>query len=136
MKRTIELETYALNPLVLAICNKFDVTKEELLGKRRNKKYVDARHVLFYLAYTKTSLTLPEIGRLVDRDHTTILHGCQKIKRAKSYDPDLELLIIETHLLALEYEVIRRKRLEKDRKENAKMIARIQMEKLNGLRAS
>jgi chromosomal replication initiation ATPase DnaA len=131
----IELETYAIQPLIIAVCNYFDLSKEEVLGKRRLKQIVNARHMLYYLAYVKTKYTLPEIGRMLGRDHTTILHGYQKVKNQKGYDPDLELDIIKVHHLALRYEVVRRERLEKDREDNARMIARIQMEKLNGLRA-
>ncbi len=53
---------------------------DDLLGKSRAKKVVRARHIAMYLAREETDATLPQIGdALGGRDHSTILHGCQKI---------------------------------------------------------
>ena len=35
-----------------------------------------------YLIRTMTNLSLPEIGREFDRDHTTVMHGLKKVEQA------------------------------------------------------
>jgi chromosomal replication initiator protein len=56
--------------------------KEALLrSKKRNKEIAHARHVAMYLARTLTNASLPQIGKVFgDRDHTSVLHACNKIK--------------------------------------------------------
>lgn len=52
-----------------------------LRSKKRNKDIAHARHVAMYLARTLTNASLPQIGKLFgDRDHTSVLHACNKIK--------------------------------------------------------
>jgi chromosomal replication initiator protein len=63
------------------------VLVQNLLGElaetqeKRSKDIVHARHVAMYLARTLTSSSLPQIGKnFGDRDHTSVLHACNKIK--------------------------------------------------------
>jgi chromosomal replication initiator protein len=52
-----------------------------LRSKKRNKEIAHARHVAMYLARTLTSASLPQIGKnFGDRDHTSVLHACNKIR--------------------------------------------------------
>ena len=52
-----------------------------LRSKKRNKEIAYARHVAMYLARTLTNASLPQIGKnFGDRDHTSVLHACNKIK--------------------------------------------------------
>jgi len=52
-----------------------------LRSKKRNKDIAHARHVAMYLARTLTDASLPQIGRdFGGRDHTSVLHACNKIK--------------------------------------------------------
>ncbi len=52
-----------------------------LRSKKRNKEIAHARHVAMYLVRTLTNASLPQIGKSFgDRDHTSVLHACNKIK--------------------------------------------------------
>jgi chromosomal replication initiator protein len=52
-----------------------------LRSKKRNKDIAHARHVAMYLTRTLTNSSLPQIGKnFGDRDHTSVLHACNKIK--------------------------------------------------------
>jgi chromosomal replication initiator protein len=63
---------------------------DDLISKRRNKEVVRARHIAIYLAREATSATLPQIGdALGGRDHSTVLHGYQKIADDLNADPIL-----------------------------------------------
>ena len=53
---------------------------DDLLSKRRTKEVVRARHIAMYLAREETEASLPQIGEaLGGRNHSTVLHGYQKI---------------------------------------------------------
>jgi len=53
-----------------------------------------------YLAREETQASLPQIGEAVHRDHTTVLHGCEKIAREIEADDSLrrDILTIRERL--------------------------------------
>lgn len=61
-------------------CRYFNVTRNDMLSPRRDRRVSYPRHVAMYIAKTLTLQGLPQIGRRFGgRDHTTILHGVRKI---------------------------------------------------------
>ena len=73
-----------------AVCAYYGVPVAEVLSMRRTQKIMRPRHVLFYLCRVLTVCSLPQIGRFLDgRDHTTILHGFNKIACLKHTDAQL-----------------------------------------------
>lgn len=58
----------------------FDLKPEHITGKSRKKQFAEPRQLLMYLLRHELGIPLSEIGRLLgDRDHTTIMHGIEKI---------------------------------------------------------
>jgi chromosomal replication initiator protein len=57
----------------------FGLTVDDLTSKSRSRPLTTARHVAMYLVRECTGMTLPKIGELFTRDHTTALHGINKI---------------------------------------------------------
>ncbi|MBQ9806043.1 MAG: chromosomal replication initiator protein DnaA [Clostridia bacterium] len=64
-----------------AIYHKYGVTKEDLIGKKRNKEIANARHVCIYLIRELTEMSYPSISKIFDKDHTTILHSYETMRR-------------------------------------------------------
>ena len=59
----------------------FDYRNKDLTGKSRKADLVKARHVAMYLLREELGLQLTKVGELMGgRDHTTIMHGVDKIK--------------------------------------------------------
>ena len=74
-----------------AVSESFNVSVEDLLGKKRDRKTSMARHAAMYVMRTQTNCSLAEIGReLGGRNHATILHGCSKIQDELPSNPRLE----------------------------------------------
>lgn len=65
----------------------YDLTVEELLGRGMTRNVAWARQVSMYLCRELTDLSMPAIGEVFDRDHTTVMHAHQKITRAVADDP-------------------------------------------------
>jgi chromosomal replication initiation ATPase DnaA len=128
-----EDDVYSVSSLIKAVCQVFAVGKDDLVGKRRMAYIVTPRHVLYYLGYQNTSHSLPSLGRFLDKDHTTLIYGRDKIKLRIKKNKSFALKIEQTHLLAIAFEEKRQKNLEDIREEVADMVYKIQMEKLNGL---
>lgn len=52
----------------------------EIKSLRRNVDLVKARHLICWLLRRHTSLSFPNIGRLLGgRDHTSVLHACRRV---------------------------------------------------------
>ena len=74
--------------ILQAVSERYNVTVAEVISKKRNKEYTLPRQVAMYLIREMTSLSTTAIGReLGDRDHTTVMHGCEKITDAMAKDP-------------------------------------------------
>lgn len=70
------------NPLKIIdiISSHFHIPAAHLVGKSRKKHIVEARHVLMYILRQELGLTTNKIGELIGgRDHTTIMHGVEKV---------------------------------------------------------
>jgi len=73
-----------------AVALTFGVPEAALLEKRRDKEVVLPRHVAMLLMRELTGSSLSEIGAaLGGRDHTTVMHGCEKIMAAAAADERL-----------------------------------------------
>ena len=68
----------------------------DLESKRRDQAITHPRHIAMYLCQSMLNMSLTEIGKeFGKRDHTTVLHGCEKIKKNLEVDYNLERAIKE-----------------------------------------
>ena len=57
-------------------CEYLHVDRDDLIGKKKNKEIVEARHIAMYLMTEMLTLPLKAIGNLFGgRDHTTVIHA-------------------------------------------------------------
>jgi chromosomal replication initiation ATPase DnaA len=61
------------------ICNYYQVSYGQLMSKYRGEEVTLARQMSMYFAKDKTELNGEEIGKIFNRDRTTVLHSIQKI---------------------------------------------------------
>ena len=64
-----------------AVCTALHVRRGDLISPRRTPDVTRARHIAIYLSRELTELTLAEIGRQFNRDHSTILHAIRNVTR-------------------------------------------------------
>ena len=87
--------------ILAATSQHFEVSQNDLLGKRRDARTAGVRQVAMYLMRNDGRETFPEIGRVLGgRDHTTVLHGCKKVERRLKLEDRLKADIeaIRVHL--------------------------------------
>ncbi len=69
----------------------FGLTYKDLRGKRRTKAVAFPRQVAMYLSRELTEYSTTEVGgEFGGRDHTTVMHACQKIEDRMKIDPNIE----------------------------------------------
>ena len=73
-------ERISVSEIIDIVADHYGITQDELIGPSRQKEFVLPRQIVMYLAREETTASLPAIGQaLGGRDHTTVLHGSQKM---------------------------------------------------------
>lgn len=72
------------------VANYFHISINDLKGKKRMKSIVMPRQIAMYLSREMTNNSLPKIGKeFGGKDHTTVIHACDKIAEIIKLDSDL-----------------------------------------------
>ena len=72
------------------IAEHFQMKIEDMKSRKRNRPIAYPRQIAMYLCRELTDLSLPKIGELFGgRDHTTVIHACDKI--STSIESDLQV---------------------------------------------
>ena len=78
------------------VASHYNVTVEELHAKKRTAAIVVPRQIAMYLSRELTEASLPQIANFFGkRDHTTVMHACDKISKSKNDDPNLSRTLDE-----------------------------------------
>lgn len=79
-----------LDDIQEAVSARFHVKISDLKSRRRSKTLVHPRQIAMYLCRELTDASFPEIGRhFGGKDHTTIIHACKQIAKAREADSAL-----------------------------------------------
>ncbi|BDA77071.1 chromosomal replication initiator protein DnaA [Leptospira kobayashii] len=71
------------------ICERMSVARKDLLGKSRKADYILPRHLSMLLLHEILGLPKSQIGRIFSAQHTTVIHGINKIKERFNEDQNL-----------------------------------------------
>jgi chromosomal replication initiator protein len=98
LKDTITLEEseQRISPETILQCvaEEFKVSISELKSPKRSDRILYPRQVAMYLLRTIANLSTIEIGKIFGgKDHTTVLHACNKIKSEMTSNPYIDRLI-------------------------------------------
>lgn len=58
-----------------------NVTVEYIVGKKRDKRAISIRHYAIWRARTETDASFIKIGKIFNRDHTSVIHAYYKLDR-------------------------------------------------------
>jgi len=82
-------KTLSPEKIVETVARYYGIPAEQLRGKARDKQIVLPRQIAMYLMREETEAPLLRIGEaLGGRDHSTVLHGCEKIEREMAENDD------------------------------------------------
>ncbi|MDE6272394.1 MAG: chromosomal replication initiator protein DnaA [Muribaculaceae bacterium] len=92
MKNTVKIvEKRPVNfeMIVETVAEHFNLNPDALFSKNRMRDVNDARQVIMYLSHKLTGLSSTVIGRKLNRQHGTVLHGIAAIRERLNLMPDL-----------------------------------------------
>ena len=70
-----------IDKIFSAVFNKYGISREDIVGTKRNKEIAIARHISIYLVRQITEISLPNIGKIFNRDHATILASIRAVEK-------------------------------------------------------
>jgi chromosomal replication initiator protein len=83
-------KNFSVKHVVSKVAEFYGIEEESIYEKTRRREVVRPRQVIMYILREDFSVSYPTIGnRLGGRDHTTVIHSCEKIKREVVEDPEL-----------------------------------------------
>jgi chromosomal replication initiator protein len=86
----------SITDIIEVVTRHFDVRLADLQSKKRSQSIAEPRQICMYLARNLTKHSLEEIGgHLGGRDHTTVMHACNKISQAKNSDTQMHAILDE-----------------------------------------
>lgn len=82
--------------ILSTICTYFNLNLKDLTGPKRQKELVFPRHLAMYILSEELKLTVEKIGFLLGgRDHTTVMHARDKIRKLINTDREIQRQLIE-----------------------------------------
>lgn len=82
--------------VVSAICGYFNISSKDLMGPKRQKGLVLPRHFAMYILSEEMGMTVEKIGQILGgRDHTTVMHGRDKMRELINKDREIQRIFIE-----------------------------------------
>ena len=81
------------------VANHFNISTEDINGRKRTQSIVFPRQVAMYLCRKIMDKSLPDVGKFFGgRDHSTVIHSCDKISAEIETDERLRILIEELEI--------------------------------------
>ena len=86
--------------IALSVAEFYNISLEDLLKQSRRKEYVKPRQIAMYLARKEMESSYPAIGEFFGgRDHTTVMHGVEKIeKNNETLKQELDLILDKLYI--------------------------------------
>jgi chromosomal replication initiator protein len=83
-----------IDNILRVVADYYKLSYNDLKGKKRTKNIAFPRQIAMYIARDITEYSTTELGfEFGGRDHTTVMHACQKIEERLKLDPNLESTI-------------------------------------------
>ena len=89
------LKRITIEEIQNTVCKKFGVTMAQLLSPERTQSLVTPRQLAMYISRKYTAKSLPEIAKMFDKSHATILHGVKTITKRLETEAELRLTLEE-----------------------------------------
>jgi len=93
--RDAEPVSDTIERIIDCVSRRYNISVDEIMGKSRKKETKTARNVAMYVVRSVTGASLPQIGQVFDRDHSTVHSNISMIEQEISSDPVLEATIGE-----------------------------------------
>jgi len=81
--------------IIDVIAEIYNLSTDRLIGRERTREVARPRQIAMYLMREETEASLPQIGETLQRDHTTVMYGHEKIADSLERDDKLRRQIMD-----------------------------------------
>ena len=81
--------TYEMSLMMEMITEFYQISEKDIKSAWRKRPVVWARHVFCYLCSKYVQCSIVSIGKVINRDHTSVIHARQNVSNLMDSDPDL-----------------------------------------------
>ncbi len=78
-----------------AVCQRFGLTTQDILGAQRRREVLMARQIAMYLLRERARMPLQQIGQIFGKNHSTVLHACNRVKTSIHKDKEITSIITD-----------------------------------------
>jgi len=98
-----EPTSVTVDKIFTAVCKKYNISKDDIISAKRTKDIALSRHITVYLIRKITDMSLPNIGKIFNRDHSTIISSIDAVEKKFHTDPmfEYEITNIENEIMKL-----------------------------------
>ena len=89
IERERKLKRISIEEIQNKVCHHYQVTMAQLLSTERTQSIVTPRQMAMYISKKYTNKSLPEIAKMFDKTHATIIHGVRNITKRMDVEPEL-----------------------------------------------
>ena len=89
------LKKLSIDEIQTVVAKKYAVTIGQILSSERTQSIVTPRQMAMYIARKFTTKSLPEIAKMFEKTHATIIHGVKSIKKRLDVEEDLRATLSE-----------------------------------------
>ena len=89
------LRKLSIEEIQTAVSKKYNVSMAQILSAERTQSIVTPRQLSMYIARKFTTKSLPEIAKLFEKTHATIIHGVRNIEKRLDVESDLRITLEE-----------------------------------------
>lgn len=89
------LKKLNIEEIQAVVAKKYSVTITQILSAERTQSIVTPRQLAMYIARKFTTKSLPEIAKLFEKTHATIIHGVKNIEKRLDVESDLKATLAE-----------------------------------------
>jgi len=83
-------KTIAVKDVVKIVSDFYNIKEDSIYEKTRHKEVIRPRQIIMYILREDFNISYPSIGQKIGgRDHTTVIHSCEKIKNDIKGDQSL-----------------------------------------------
>lgn len=77
--------------IIMDVAEQFDISTRLMIGKGRQRKLVLARNMCMYIMKKYFNMTLKEVGKAFNRDHTTVIHAIKMFHQDREVNEQYNL---------------------------------------------
>jgi hypothetical protein len=83
----------SVREIQVAVCQRYGISRDDMLSKRADRKIAIPRHIAIYLARELTRFSLYQVGLFFRRHHTSALNSAQRAEEWIAKDPKVREIV-------------------------------------------